>query len=153
MCPDCGRKYVDGVLVGAPTATESEETEQEPQEPVVVEKPPQGRRPIIPGQKMRAHTITLPDAMLTFAKRLGGGNLSDADIIDATVSLLLPQTTVLTPNSHEARLLATEADSLDACAQELLEMKTKAGENNQNAEKRIDELIGTLEKGVENLKP
>ena len=52
----------------------------------------------------------------------GGGNLSDADIIDATVSLLLPQATVLTPNSHEARLLATEADSLDACAQELLEM-------------------------------
>jgi len=36
-------------------------------------------------------------------------------------------------------------------AQELLEMKMKAGENNQNAEKRIDELIGVLEKGVENL--
>ena len=38
-------------------------------------------------------------------------------------------------------------------AQELLEMKTKAGENNQNSEKQIDELIETLEKGVENLKP
>src|SRR3569833_1355303 len=29
--------------------------------------------------------------------------------------------TLLTPNSHEARALAPEADSLDACAQELLE--------------------------------
>ncbi len=37
-------------------------------------------------------------------------------------------------------------------AQELLEMRTKAGENSENSEKRIDELIGTLEKGVENLK-
>ncbi len=37
-------------------------------------------------------------------------------------------------------------------AQELLEMRTKAGENSENSEKRIDELIGTLEKGVEKLK-
>mgnify|MGYP000629815250 CR=1 FL=1 len=36
-------------------------------------------------------------------------------------SLLLPQTTVLTPNSLEARALAPEADSLDACAMALLD--------------------------------
>ena len=50
----------------------------------------------------------------------GGGTLADDEIIDAIVTMLIPQTTVLTPNSHEARVLATGADSLDACAQELL---------------------------------
>ena len=34
---------------------------------------------------------------------------------------MLPQTTVLTPNSNEARLLAPEADSLSACAMALLD--------------------------------
>lgn len=52
----------------------------------------------------------------------GGGTLADADIIDAIISMLLPQTTILTPNSEEARRLATTADTLDACAQELLDM-------------------------------
>lgn len=52
----------------------------------------------------------------------GGGSLADADVMDAIITMLLPQTTVLTPNSDEARLLAAEADSLDACAQELLDM-------------------------------
>ena len=51
----------------------------------------------------------------------GGGMLADEEIIDAMVNLLFPLTTVLTPNSREARGLAPEADSLDACAQELLE--------------------------------
>ena len=51
----------------------------------------------------------------------GGGMLADEDIIDAMVNLLFPLTTVLTPNSHEARALAPQADSLEACAQELLE--------------------------------
>jgi hydroxymethylpyrimidine/phosphomethylpyrimidine kinase len=52
----------------------------------------------------------------------GGGSLADAHVVDALISMLLPQTTVLTPNSKEARQLASEADSLDACAQELLDM-------------------------------
>lgn len=52
----------------------------------------------------------------------GGGELSDKNIIDAITRLLLPQTTILTPNTDEARRLATTADSLDACAQELLDM-------------------------------
>lgn len=51
----------------------------------------------------------------------GGGKLSDPDLIDAMVELLFPATTILTPNSEEARLLAPEADTLDACAHELLE--------------------------------
>lgn len=52
----------------------------------------------------------------------GGGILADDDLIDAMVNLLFPLTTVLTPNSEEARAFAPEADSLDACAQELLEL-------------------------------
>ncbi len=51
-----------------------------------------------------------------------GTEISDEEMIDAITTLLLPQTTILTPNSIEARILAQEADSLEACAQELLEM-------------------------------
>ena len=51
----------------------------------------------------------------------GGGMLGDDDIFDAMVNLLFPMVTILTPNSQEARVLAPEADSLDACAQEILE--------------------------------
>ncbi len=52
----------------------------------------------------------------------GGSEIADEEMIDAITSLLLPQTTILTPNSIEARILAHESDSLDACAQELLEL-------------------------------
>ena len=52
----------------------------------------------------------------------GGGELANDELIDAMVDLLFPLTTVLTPNSEEARAFAPEADTLDACAQELLEM-------------------------------
>lgn len=52
----------------------------------------------------------------------GGGELADDDLIDTMVDLLFPLTTVLTPNSEEARAFAPEADTLDACAQELLEL-------------------------------
>ena len=51
----------------------------------------------------------------------GGGMLADDELMEAMVNLLFPLTTVLTPNSREARALAPEADSLEACAQELLE--------------------------------
>jgi len=50
-----------------------------------------------------------------------GTELADSEVIDAMDSLLLPLTTVLTPNSLEARMLAREADTLDACAMALLE--------------------------------
>ncbi len=52
----------------------------------------------------------------------GGGSLADDELIDAMVNLLFPLVTVLTPNSEEARAFAPEADTLDACAQELLEL-------------------------------
>ncbi len=54
--------------------------------------------------------------------RAGGGTpLADDDLIDALRDLILPQATVLTPNSIEARRLAPEADNLDACAMALLD--------------------------------
>jgi hydroxymethylpyrimidine/phosphomethylpyrimidine kinase len=51
----------------------------------------------------------------------GGGMLADDEILDAMISLLFPLATFITPNSQEARAFAPEADSLDACARELLE--------------------------------
>ncbi len=51
----------------------------------------------------------------------GGAELAEDDVIDAMLELLVPQATVLTPNSSEARRLAPEADNLDACAMALLE--------------------------------
>ncbi len=54
--------------------------------------------------------------------RAGGGyDLGSAELVAAMRSLLLPLTTVLTPNTHEIRLLAPTADSLEACAVELLD--------------------------------
>jgi len=52
----------------------------------------------------------------------GGSNLADESIVEAMVNLLFPLTTLITPNSTEARLLAPEADNLDACAQVLQEL-------------------------------
>lgn len=54
--------------------------------------------------------------------RAGGGTeLADEELIEAMRELLIPQTTILTPNSEEARRLAPDADSLHACALSLLE--------------------------------
>ncbi|MBK7541805.1 MAG: hydroxymethylpyrimidine/phosphomethylpyrimidine kinase [Candidatus Competibacteraceae bacterium] len=50
----------------------------------------------------------------------GGTELADKDLVAAIQTLLLPLTTVLTPNSIEARRLAPEADTLNACAMALL---------------------------------
>ncbi len=51
----------------------------------------------------------------------GGYELADASLQAAMIALLLPLATVLTPNSLEARALASAADTLDACAQQLME--------------------------------
>ena len=52
----------------------------------------------------------------------GAGNpLGETDLPQAISELLLPRTTVLTPNSVEARRLAPGADTLDACAFALLD--------------------------------
>lgn len=49
-----------------------------------------------------------------------GTPLADDEQLDAMVTLLFPLTTLLTPNSVEARALTPEADSLNASAQQLL---------------------------------
>lgn len=51
----------------------------------------------------------------------GGFEFGGHEIIDAIKTLLLPLTTVLTPNTNELRLLAPMADTFDACANVLLE--------------------------------
>jgi hydroxymethylpyrimidine/phosphomethylpyrimidine kinase len=73
-----------------------------------------------------------PDIPLVFDPVLASGRgdtLSDDDIVEAMRELLIPQTTILTPNSLEARrLAATEDDedpdslALDLCAQRLVEL-------------------------------
>lgn len=54
----------------------------------------------------------------------GGTGLGGPELIEAMQVLLLPMTTMLTPNSPEARALARGADTLDACALSLLDAGT-----------------------------
>jgi hydroxymethylpyrimidine/phosphomethylpyrimidine kinase len=49
-----------------------------------------------------------------------GDALSEEPLEDALLSLLIARATLVTPNSLEARRLAPDADTLDACGQELL---------------------------------
>jgi hydroxymethylpyrimidine/phosphomethylpyrimidine kinase len=76
------------------------------------------------------HTILTdyPEAPVILDPVLAAGNgaeLADDEVVDAMTSLLLPMTTVLTPNSLETRTLAPEGDSLDACAMALLARGTE----------------------------
>jgi hydroxymethylpyrimidine/phosphomethylpyrimidine kinase len=50
-----------------------------------------------------------------------GSELSDRDVVDAMLSLLVPQATVITPNTPEVRRLAPEADDDASAAMSLLE--------------------------------
>ena len=50
----------------------------------------------------------------------GGGSLARESLAGALMELLVPLATVITPNSNEARLLCPDADSLEACAQQLM---------------------------------
>ncbi|KPK40448.1 MAG: phosphomethylpyrimidine kinase [Gammaproteobacteria bacterium SG8_47] len=50
----------------------------------------------------------------------GGHHVADAALVEALLEMLVPQVTVLTPNSSEARVLAPQAATLDQCAQALL---------------------------------
>lgn len=72
------------------------------------------------------HTLLTdyPEIPVVFDPVLSSGNgteLADDEVPEAMESLLLPLTTILTPNSLEARILVHGADSLDACAMALLE--------------------------------
>ncbi len=51
----------------------------------------------------------------------GGKVLADHSVLEAINTLLVPIANVVTPNSKEARKLAPEADTLDACAMAILE--------------------------------
>jgi len=55
----------------------------------------------------------------------GGANLTETGMLAAIQELLLPHTTILTPNSPEARLLSNETD-LDACGKKLMEQGCEA---------------------------
>lgn len=63
---------------------------------------------------------TIPVVLDPVIEAGGGSVLSNQDIVKAILDLLVPQCTVLTPNSLEARSLIPDADSLDACAMSLL---------------------------------
>ncbi len=51
----------------------------------------------------------------------GGYEFGGEEVMEAIKSLLIPLATVLTPNTEEIKRLAPSADSLDACANELLD--------------------------------
>jgi hydroxymethylpyrimidine/phosphomethylpyrimidine kinase len=51
-----------------------------------------------------------------------GDPLADDMLDGALRSLIIPQATLITPNSLEARALAPDADTLDACAQQLMSL-------------------------------
>ena len=51
----------------------------------------------------------------------GGYEFAGEEVMEALKSLLIPLATVLTPNTEEIKRLAPSADTLDACANELLE--------------------------------
>ncbi len=51
-----------------------------------------------------------------------GNPLAEGPMEDALRSLLVPRATLITPNTLEARALAPGADTVDACAQELLDL-------------------------------
>ena len=73
----------------------------------------------------------------------GGGQLLESGAETLLTELLLPQTTIFTPNSTEARILAPEADTLDACAQEIMShdcdyvLITGAHEKTEHVENRL----------------
>ncbi len=52
----------------------------------------------------------------------GGFEFSEEDIVSALKTLLIPMSTVLTPNTHELRALTRGADTLDAGASALMDM-------------------------------
>lgn len=66
-----------------------------------------------------------PDIPLVLdpVQRSGRGDALADSMLDGVLrSLLIPQATLITPNSLEARALATDADTLDACAQGLMSL-------------------------------
>ncbi len=74
------------------------------------------------------HTLLLdykniPVVLDPILKAGGGGELSEANLVDAINNLIMPYTTITTPNTEEARQLCSDADSLDACAQGIMDLQ------------------------------
>lgn len=72
------------------------------------------------------HSILMdyPEIPVVFDPVLASGqgtDLGGQELIEALRALLLPVTTILTPNGPEARALAPEADTLEACGLALLD--------------------------------
>lgn len=81
-----------------------------------------GSRTII--EAIHSILVDYPDLPVVFDPVMragGGGSLGADDVVDAMRHLLLPMTTVLTPNSLEARALVPGSDTLTACGQALLD--------------------------------
>ena len=96
-----------------------------------------------------------PDIPLILDPVLAAGNgddLASAEIISAMRELLIPQTTVLTPNSIEARrLIARDVDdehpALEVCAERLLLLGTEyvlITGTHENAQQVVNNLYGPL---------
>lgn len=64
----------------------------------------------------------LPVILDPVLKAGGGTALADDELLAAMRSLLLPRTTLITPNSEEARKLSPQADTLAACAEEIQDL-------------------------------
>jgi len=96
------------------------------------------------------HSILMdyPDLPVVFDPILssgGGEELADGEIQQAMLSLLAPLTTVITPNSLEARILCSEADNLDACAHELMDFGCEyvlITGSHENTEKVVNTFYG-----------
>ena len=72
------------------------------------------------------HTVlkdysSIPVVLDPIAYAGGGYEFGGDQVIEAIRKLLVPLSTVLTPNTEEIRQLAPTADSLEACANELLD--------------------------------
>ena len=72
-------------------------------------------------QQARAVLEDIPVVLDPVISAGGGYEFGGDEIIEAMRSLLIPLTMVLTPNTEELSRLAPTADTLDACANELLD--------------------------------
>ena len=78
-------------------------------------------------EAIHALLLDLPDALLVVDPVLasgGGDALTEGDLLAAMRELLLPRTTLLTPNVRELRILAEGADTVEAAAHSVLDRGT-----------------------------
>lgn len=64
-----------------------------------------------------AHIPVILDPILSAG---GGKRLTTLEMLSALETLILPRTTLITPNASEAMRIADQADSIDACANEIM---------------------------------